>query len=256
MVIRQRARRGRRSISSHAHDWPAAMVLYLLRQQGGDLSRTRTVLTIHNLAHQGVFPPAALGAVGLGADHFTTQRLEFYGQLSFLKGGILAADAITTVSNTYAREIVTPELGELLDGVLSVRKGQDQGIVNGIDYAVWNPMTDPAIAAAIRRGGHEQQGALQERAARGARARDPARSPAHRVDRPRGPPEGQRSPRGGAAEDPEERRGVVVIAGEGDEALAAKLHAAVAKSKEAGRVPRRGERGPSRTASSPRRTSC
>jgi starch synthase len=74
-------------------------------------------------------------------------RLEFYGGVSFLKGGILSADALTTVSTTYAREILTPELGERLDGVLGIRAKDLTGIVNGIDYAVYNPMTDPALIA-------------------------------------------------------------------------------------------------------------
>src|SRR6185503_12237313 len=121
-LVRQRARAGTPFDIVHAHDWPAAMVPYLLREHAAELSRTRTVLTIHNLAHQGVFPADALVHLGLGPEHFTTERLEFYGQVSFLKGGILAADALTTVSNTYAREILTPELGERLEGVLSTRQ--------------------------------------------------------------------------------------------------------------------------------------
>jgi starch synthase len=146
-IVRQRARTGAPFDIVHAHDWPAAMVPYLIREQRAEFSRTRTVLTIHNLAHQGVFPSDALASLGLGLEHFATDRLEFYGQLNFLKGGILAADAITTVSNTYAREMLTPEFGERLEGVLQTRREKIQGIVNGIDYAVWNPMTDPALVA-------------------------------------------------------------------------------------------------------------
>src|SRR5262245_53567556 len=145
-AVRQRARAGAPFDIVHAHDWPAAMVPYLLRNTEADFPG-RTILTIHNLAHQGMFTADALAHLGLGSDHFTTERLEFYGQMSFLKGGILAADAITTVSNTYAREILTPELGERLDGVLGTRRDKIHGIINGIDYAVWNPMTDPALPA-------------------------------------------------------------------------------------------------------------
>jgi starch synthase len=143
-IVKGRAEAGSPFDIVHAHDWPAALVPYLLREKG---VAARTVLTIHNLAHQGLFPREAAAHAGLGAEHFTVDRLEFYGRVSFLKAGILAADQITTVSTTYAREILTPELGERLDGVLRLREKQLVGIVNGIDYAVYNPMTDPALAA-------------------------------------------------------------------------------------------------------------
>jgi starch synthase len=144
---RQRARSGQAFDIIHAHDWPAAMVPYFVRENPADFAGTKTVLTLHNLAYQGMFPATSLASLGLGRDHFTTERLEFYGQVNLLKGGILAADAITTVSHTYAEEIMTPACGERLEGVLQTRKRDVHGIVNGIDYAVWNPMTDPAIAA-------------------------------------------------------------------------------------------------------------
>jgi len=149
-VVRQRADAGAPFDIVHAHDWPAALVPYLLKEGAPAGARplpTATVLTIHNMAHQGLFPREALGYAGLGPEHFTVDRLEFYGKVSFLKAGILAADKITTVSTTYAREILTPELGERLDGVLRIREKDLVGIVNGIDYAVYNPMTDPALAA-------------------------------------------------------------------------------------------------------------
>jgi starch synthase len=146
-VVRQRAAAGTPFDLVHAHDWPAAMVPYLMKHGAGTDRRTPTVLTIHNLAHQGVFPREALDVLGLDASHFDPARLEFYGKVNFLKGGILAADALTTVSTTYAREILGPERGEGLDGVLRQRAEALTGIVNGIDYAVWNPTTDPALAA-------------------------------------------------------------------------------------------------------------
>ncbi|MFO0555584.1 MAG: glycogen/starch synthase [Polyangiaceae bacterium] len=134
----------------HLHDWPTAMIAYLMRQHP-DLDATRSVLTIHDISHQGMFYAEegrrVLADFGLGPEHFTPQKLEFYGGLNMLKGGILAADAITTVSPTYAREIVTPEGGARLDGVLRARKDAAHGIMNGIDYAVWNPATTPAIVA-------------------------------------------------------------------------------------------------------------
>lgn len=128
----------------HVHEWPAAMVPYLLHQRKMQLA---TVLTIHSLAHQGWFPISALSWFELGPEHATMDRLELYGRISLLKGGMLAADRITTVSPTYAREIQTPEQGELLDGVLRMRRDKLSGIVNGIDVMVWNPATDPALAA-------------------------------------------------------------------------------------------------------------
>lgn len=146
-VVRQRAQSGTPFDVVHAHDWPAAPVPYLMRQAGGELARTKTVLTIHNLTHQGVFGRDALGPLGLDASHFSPEALEFYGGVSFLKAGILAAQALTTVSSTYAQEIQTAEHGERLDGLLRARAAQLTGIVNGIDYAVWNPTTDPALAA-------------------------------------------------------------------------------------------------------------
>jgi starch synthase len=128
----------------HAHEWPTAMVPYLLREWGIPIA---TVLTIHSLAHQGFFPLAALRCFGLGAEHGSMDRLELYGRFSLLKGGIVAARRITTVSPTYSREIQTPERGELLDGVLRARRSVLSGIINGIDTAVWNPATDAALPA-------------------------------------------------------------------------------------------------------------
>jgi starch synthase len=145
-VMRQRQIAGAPFDVVHAHDWAAAAVPYLMKFAGSSLA-TKSVLTIHNLAHQGIFPKTALSYLGLGEDHYRMDRLEFYGEINLLKGGILAADALTTVSGTYAREILTPEHGERLDGVLRMRAESLSGIVNGIDYAVWNPMTDPALIA-------------------------------------------------------------------------------------------------------------
>jgi starch synthase len=158
-LLEQRAASGQAFDIVHAHDWPTAMVPYLMREKPA-LSRTRSVLTIHNLAHQGFLSGdagrEALAAFGLGSDHFTPARLEFYGGVSLLKGGILAADAVTTVSPTYAREILEPAHGERLDGVLRSRFGSGDGtkpgdsllgILNGIDYAVWNPATDASLPA-------------------------------------------------------------------------------------------------------------
>jgi len=147
-LIRQRALAGTPFEVVHAHDWPAALVPYLLLQREGD-ARPASVLTIHDIARQGLFPRDVLQLAGLGEEHFQPQRLEFYGKVGFLKAGLIAADAITTVSPTYAREIVEPEHGAKLDGVLAARAKESEivGIVSGVDYAVYNPMTDPALVA-------------------------------------------------------------------------------------------------------------
>lgn len=127
----------------HAHEWPTAMALYLLREREIDITK---IFTIHSLAYQGLFPFEALAWFGLGPEHATMDRLELYGRISLLKGALWAAEAITTVSPTYAREIQTPEHGELLDGVLRKRREALFGIVNGIDTTSWNPATDDVLA--------------------------------------------------------------------------------------------------------------
>ncbi len=149
-IARQRAAAGSPFDVVHCNDWPSALVpahLKELRKTSPELSATRTLLTIHNLSHQGIFPAESLPDTGLSGDHFKLDGLEFYGKLNVLKYGILAADAVTTVSANYAQEIQTPEKGERLDGVLRARPTPLIGIVNGVDYAVYNPATDSALAA-------------------------------------------------------------------------------------------------------------
>jgi starch synthase len=127
----------------HAHDWHAALVPALLALHDGP--RPPVVLTIHNLAYQGNFPLAAAVEADLPAALLGTGVAEFYGQLSFLKAGICTADRLTTVSPTYAREILTPEHGAGLDGVLRTRAADLVGIMNGVDADVWNPASDPYL---------------------------------------------------------------------------------------------------------------
>jgi starch synthase len=149
-LVRQRAAGGRAVDVVHCNDWPTALVPTYLRTLAADtpaLAAARTVLTIHNVVHQGVFPRDVLPTLGLGWETFTVDGIEFYGGINLLKQGILTADAVTSVSPTYAREIQTPERGARLEGVLSGRGEGLVGIVNGVDYAVWNPATDPAIAS-------------------------------------------------------------------------------------------------------------
>lgn len=129
----------------HAHDWQgaaAAIYAHLARPPG-----LAIVSTIHNLAFRGIFPKEAMPDLGLPWSLFTSDRLEFYDQLSLLKGGLALSDAVTTVSPTYAQEIVTPERGEDLDGFLRWDVRRLVGIVNGIDAAAWNPATDAALPA-------------------------------------------------------------------------------------------------------------
>jgi starch synthase len=108
---------------------------------------TATLFTIHNLAYQGLFDPGLLGRLGFGPEVYKTDGgIEFYGTASAMKAGIIAATAISTVSPRYAQEIQTPEFGAKLDGLLRWRSGDLIGILNGVDYDVWNPQTDPFIA--------------------------------------------------------------------------------------------------------------
>jgi starch synthase len=127
----------------HLNDWHTGLVPAFLAQCS---PRPRTVLTIHNLAYQGIYDRAQFTALGLPESLWHPGAAEFHGDFSFLKAGLQLADALTTVSPTYAREIQTPEFGERLDGVLRERAAVLSGILNGIDEAVWNPATDPLIA--------------------------------------------------------------------------------------------------------------
>ncbi len=127
----------------HLHDWQAALAsVYLSEEQG-----PKTLLTIHNIAFQGQFPRETFPHLDLPSHRFTTNCLEYYGGLCFMKGGITCADAITTVSPTYAEEICTPEYGMGLEGVLRTRRNSLHGIVNGIDEEIWNPKTDARISS-------------------------------------------------------------------------------------------------------------
>jgi starch synthase len=128
----------------HCHDWQSALVPVLSRL-GAAKQSAKTVLTIHNLAHQGLFAYSEWPLLGLDPIYFTPKYLEFYGKINLLKGGILFADALTTVSRKYAEEILTPEYGCGLEGVLAERKRDLRGILNGVDYREWNPESDPYV---------------------------------------------------------------------------------------------------------------
>ncbi|MDX2154701.1 MAG: glycogen synthase GlgA [Bryobacteraceae bacterium] len=132
----------------HLHDWQASLVPVYLRglfQRDPTLIGIRTLLTIHNLGYQGRYHPSYLRFIGL--DPWQPGALEFWGDISFLKGGILLSDALNTVSPRYAQEIQTPEFGFGMDGLLRSRSADLTGILNGVDYGEWNPETDSQLPA-------------------------------------------------------------------------------------------------------------
>lgn len=133
----------------HAHDWPSAPapVFLNLLEPHGDLEGVASVLTIHNLGYQGVFPKDQFPILGLGWEQFHGAGFEWHDAVNLLKAGLRAADVLTTVSPTYAAEIRTPAFGEGLDGLLRHRAPDLYGVLNGIDYEMWNPATDPHLPA-------------------------------------------------------------------------------------------------------------
>jgi starch synthase len=134
----------------HCHDWQTALVPVLLRTSYADDPAVRhlpVVFTIHNMGYQGQFGRDALERAGIPAVTFHPGGLEFFGAVSLLKGGLIYADYLTTVSRRYAEEIQTPEFGYGLDGVVRTRGNRLVGILNGVDYGAWNPQKDAHIAA-------------------------------------------------------------------------------------------------------------
>lgn len=134
----------------HVHDWHTAMVPLLIRHQSwheGWFDAPRTVLTLHNLAPQGRCHASKFGLTNLPAYYFHPDAAEFWGDFNPLKAGLVFADAITTVSPTYAREILTPEYGEGLDGLLRLRQSVLTGILNGVDYEEWRTVGNPYLPA-------------------------------------------------------------------------------------------------------------
>lgn len=130
----------------HCNDWQTGLVPALLSLEQ---ARPVTLFTIHNMAYQGLFPAAAATDLNLLGQLLNPMGLEFHGMLSFIKGGLVYADFITTVSPTYALEIQTPEFGYGLEGLLEHRKAVLGGIINGIDLDQWDPETDPYISQAF-----------------------------------------------------------------------------------------------------------
>jgi len=129
---------------AHCNDWQTGLLPAYLRFHPGQ--RAATLMTVHNLAFQGVFPPDTVTDLGLPAASFDINGLEYYGGMSFLKAGLYYSDRISTVSPTYAREIQTAPLGFGMQGLLASRQKHICGILNGIDTEEWNPHTDPYLA--------------------------------------------------------------------------------------------------------------
>ena len=156
----------------HAHDWQAGLLPAYLRY-GDEGDRPGTVFTVHNLAFQGWAPASLLAELRLPPHALDIEGVEFFGGIGALKAGLRLADRITTVSPTYAREIVTPEEGQALDGLLRARADALTGILNGIDETAWNPAADPHLAAPF--GADDPGGREANRAALRARMGLPPR---------------------------------------------------------------------------------
>lgn len=134
----------------HAHDWQTGLLPLLMRhteQRLGTALASGTAFTIHNIAFQGIFPMRAFHRTNLPSEFRGIDGIEYYGQMSLMKGGILYADKVTTVSPSYAREIQTPSFGCGLEGVIGTRVEDLHGLINGIDDTVWNPSLDPLLPA-------------------------------------------------------------------------------------------------------------
>lgn len=126
----------------HCHDWQSGLIPLYIRLKKPSV---KTVFTIHNIGYQGKFPNSKFPLLGLNKTYFNQEGIEFYGDISFLKAGIVYSDAVTTVSENYAKEIQTAEFGFGLEGVLKSKSDKLSGIINGIDYSHWNPETDDLI---------------------------------------------------------------------------------------------------------------
>ncbi|MCM8808818.1 MAG: glycogen synthase GlgA [Candidatus Omnitrophica bacterium] len=130
----------------HCHDWHTSLLpLYLKLIYNKSFLKAKTIFTIHNLGYQGIFSADKFPLLGIPWEYFNMDELEFYGKINFMKAGIIHSDKLTTVSPTYAKEILTPEYGHNLDGLLRKYQNKLKGILNGIDYQIWNPAFDPYI---------------------------------------------------------------------------------------------------------------
>ena len=148
-LVRQRLASGLTFDIIHVNDWPSALVPFYARLASSALAGAagKIVFTVHNLEFQGVVPASLRASLGIPDDHFHPEGVEFYGNVNLLKTGLVYSDAISTVSETYAREIQTEEQGHGLHGVLASRARKLVGIPNGVDYSLWNPAIDPALTS-------------------------------------------------------------------------------------------------------------
>jgi starch synthase len=165
-ALRWAALTGARYDVVHAHDWQAGLVPVILStspQAVPALARVPVVFTIHNLAYQGVFEADWLPRLGLGSTLMRMDGMEYWGRISFLKAGIVFSRLVTTVSPRYAEEIQTPQYGFGFDGILRERAGKLVGILNGIDYDVWNPATDSHLPEAYDAETLERKAASKRR---------------------------------------------------------------------------------------------
>jgi starch synthase len=150
----------------HCHDWQTALMTVYLKTQAArysEIARAKTVFTIHNLGFQGIFGAADWRLLDLDVAFLTPQFLEFYGNINLLKGALIFADKLTTVSPSYAAEILTPEQGFGLEGVLRQRADDLVGILNGVDYQLWNPWTDPFLTDHYGENSLSQKNACKEK---------------------------------------------------------------------------------------------
>jgi len=148
----------------HCHDWQTAPIPIYLRSRFREhpfWQNVKTLFTIHNLAFQGRYRGDRFASTGFPKELFSPAWLEYYGDLNLMKGAITLADVLTTVSPRYAKEIQTPEYGAGLDGMLRTRRDELYGILNGVDYATWNPLHDPHIAARFGPGKLEGKAACK-----------------------------------------------------------------------------------------------
>jgi starch synthase len=143
-AIARDGHRGWRPQLVHLHDWQAGLQPLFMQADGTGVP---SVLTVHNIAFQGVFEAQAVRELDLPGQWFTADGYEYYGKINMLKAGLVFADAITTVSPTYARELLLPQFGMGLEGVLAGRREDLHGILNGIDTQAWDPASDPHVAA-------------------------------------------------------------------------------------------------------------
>ena len=177
----------------HLHDWQTGLVALTLRRRprrARTVARPATVFTVHNLAYQGSFGVETLDRLGLPVQTFTPEGIEFHGRVSFMKAGLVYADAVTTVSPRYAEEIQTPEFGFGFNGILRARTDDLVGILNGADYGTWSPETDalvPARFSATRLAGKaKDKAALQRRVGLEENAGAPLLGVVSRLDHQKG----------------------------------------------------------------------